>query len=82
MKRVTLAIVVFTTILTLHGSAVAATVTLVKKENAGGGIGNFLYTYSYICNNGKKTGKLQITSANNNESKSLAELEANEKCGD
>jgi hypothetical protein len=82
MNHLTTAFIAAFAFLAIHGSAAAASVTLVKKENAGGGIGNFKYTYSYVCNDASKKGILQVTTGNNNEAKSLAELEANEKCGD
>lgn len=77
MKRITLALACSAAFALLPVAAHAASVQFVKKENAGGGIGNFKYTYSYTCSKGKK-GTLQVTSANDNEAKSLAEMEANE----
>jgi|JI6StandDraft_1071083.scaffolds.fasta_scaffold161229_2 hypothetical protein len=81
MKKVNLAWVACATLMLACGAAQAASVKFVKKENAGGGIGNFKYTYSYTCNKGK-TGTVVVTTANDNQAKSLAEMEANEKCGD
>lgn len=60
--------------------AIAATISFVKRE-AAGTPGNFKYTYSYTCAKGKK-GTLTVQSANDNSARQLAQLEANEKCGE
>ena len=77
-------IIKFTTVcaavLALSGTAVAASVSFVKKVPAGSP-GNFNYTYKYSCSNGK-TGTLTVSSANDNGARALAELEAQEKCGE
>lgn len=68
-------------VLSLAATAVfAATVSFVKKSPAGG-MGNFNYTYNYTCNSGKK-GTLTVSSANDTGAKTLAELDAADRCGE
>jgi hypothetical protein len=60
-------------------TALAASVSLVRKVPASSP-GNFNYTYNYTCNNGKK-GTLTVSSGNDNGARTLAELEAQDRCG-
>lgn len=59
-----------------------STVTFVKKTPAGGGLGNFNYTYKCKCTSGTEKGEIVVTSANDGEAKKLAQLECDEKCGE
>lgn len=52
----------------------------MKRQQAGTP-GNFNYTFDYRCNNGK-TGRLVVTTANDNEAHTLAVKEAQERCGE
>ena len=62
------------------GTAFAATVSFVKKVPAGSP-GNYNYTYTYTCNSGVQ-GTLTVTTANDNQATTLAEMEAQDTCGE
>lgn len=78
--RLVLASCIAGSALLLGTVADAATVTFVKKVQAGTS-GNWNYTYSYVCNNGKK-GQLTLSAANDNEAGTLAQQDAEQKCGE
>ena len=67
-------------VLLLPSVALAVTVSQTKRQQAGTP-GNFNYTFAYKCSNGR-TGKLTLSSSNDNSARALAEQEALEKCGE
>lgn len=53
-----------------------------KKKVPAGPLGNFNWTYECRCNTGASKPDVVVTSANENEAKSLAQMECDEKCGE
>ena len=56
--------------------------TVKQKSKKHVGSGNFEYVFSCKCDDGKDKSDVTVTSGNDNQAKSLAELECAESCGE
>lgn len=58
-----------------------STVKLIRKTPAGGA-GNFKYIYSCTCAGGASKPNIEVTTANDNEARMLAQMECDDTCGE